>query len=193
MIIKSIIANFTYTTCGQLLAEAKTSEKDGLLDVSSFLPGLFDKILLDPPCSALGLRPKLTVPETRGKDLMAHANYQKRFFREAVDLLRSGGIMTYSTCSIHAMENEANVRWLLDEFPTQMELVPIEIECGGGSPGLAGYGLNDWERQCVRRFDSFVDDDDVDDDDDVMGFFIAKFRKKETLPHKKEVSTKPAR
>ena len=43
----------------QILHRSRRSESDGLLDVSSFPPESFDKILLDPPCSALGLRPKL--------------------------------------------------------------------------------------------------------------------------------------
>lgn len=158
----------------KILSNATRSESDGLLNVTAFPPESFDKILLDPPCSALGLRPKLGVPQVREKDLESFANYQKRFIREAIDLLRPGsGILTYSTCSINATENEANVCFILDEYRHCMELVPITLDLG--SPGLAGWGLNDRERQCVRRFDSYVSHGD----NDVMGFFMAKFRKRE--------------
>lgn len=150
---------------------------------TSFYSTLFSEIctmcgeLTPQPCSALGLRPKLSIQQSRKKDLMSFANYQKRFIREAVDLLRPSGTMTYSTCSIHAMENEGNVRFLLDEFDS-MELVPSGLDID--APGLAGCGLSDRERQCCLRFDSFADDasDKTVNQVDVMGFFIAKFRKK---------------
>ena len=170
----------------EILSKASPSPDDGLLNVTHFSPESFDKILLDPPCSALGLRPKLLIPQKTSKELISHANYQKRFIRQAVRLLKPGGFMTFSTCTIHAMENEANVRFLLDEFPC-MELVPLDHSLSGHA-GLAGFGLTEEERQGVLRFDSFVDDDDDDPSaredsaqDDVMGFFIAKFRKKWSL------------
>lgn len=79
--------------------------------------------------------------------------------------------MTYSTCTIHVMENETQIRHILDEYH-EMELVPNEINLG--LPGLPGLGLSDSECQCVRRFDP------LDEKADTMGFFIAKFRKKPT-------------
>lgn len=161
----------------EILSKAIQSKEDGLVDVKRFPPESFDKILLDPPCSALGLRPKLGVQQTKERDLVSFANYQKRFIGEAVDLLRPDGVMTFSTCSIHALENEANVRFLLDEHPC-MELLPIDTLKGCGEPGLAGFGLSDMERNCVRRFDSFFHSDGQCHHYDCMGFFIAKFRKK---------------
>ncbi|KAL7557154.1 hypothetical protein ACA910_002434 [Epithemia clementina (nom. ined.)] len=157
-----------------MLLEAKRSETDGLLQVSSFPPESFDKILLDPPCSALGLRPKLSIPQNRVKELLSFTEYQKRFIRTAVSLLRPQGVMTYSTCSTNALENESNVRYILDEFDF-MELVPIHVDVG--APGLAGYGLDHRERHCCLRFDSFEENKGHTGTDDLMGFFIAKFRK----------------
>ena len=83
------------------------------------------------------------------------------------------------------MENEANVRFVLDELGDTMELVPIDRAWTDtltrSVPGLAGHGLNEWERHCCLRFDTSFLLDDVDNtrsSDNVMGFFIAKFRKK---------------
>lgn len=76
--------------------------------------------------------------------------------------------MTYSTCTIHAMENEEMVSYVLSKY-NQMELVPIDIDVG--LPGLPGLGLDDTQRQCVRRFDP-------SDTQDTIGFFVAKFRKR---------------
>lgn len=151
----------------KVLSSASMSEKDGLLNVDAFFPESFDRILLDPPCSALGLRPKLRIEQTTLRSLEQHALYQRLFVREAVALLKLGGILTYSTCTINSSENERMVRHILDEYPF-MTLLPIEIQLG--LPGLPGVGLNDQERSMVRRFDPT-------DEADTMGFFIAKFVK----------------
>jgi len=144
------------------------SEKDGLLNVSRFYPESFDRILLDPPCSALGLRPKLQIVQRSVGELMAFARFQRQFLTEAVALLKPGGIMTYSTCTIHAQENECMVKHILDEYP-YMELLPIDIDLG--LPGLPGCGLDAQLCSYVRRFDPT-------DASDTMGFFVAKFQKR---------------
>lgn len=122
--------------------------------------------MLDPPCSALGLRPKLHVDVSLSQ-LKAFATYQKRLIRTAVALLKPGGVLTYSTCTINTMENEGMVRHVLDTYP-ELRLEGIDFPVG--SPGLAAAGLDDQERHRVRRFDPTGDDDTI-------GFFLAKFRK----------------
>jgi len=102
------------------------------------------------------------------KELNKHANYQRRFIRCAVSLLKPGGILVYSTCTINACENEEMVRHILDDYKN-MKLLPIQIPIG--LSGLKGCGLNDEERKKVRRFDP------SDTDADTMGFFVAKFEK----------------
>lgn len=145
------------------------SNFDNLLDVSSGFPASsFDRILLDPPCSALGLRPKLRI-SVKEKELTKHAEYQQKFISQAVELLKPGGVMTYSTCTFNAFENEANVAFTLREFGHCMELLPLE---GPGQKGLPGHGLSDEQRSFVRRFDP------SDKELDCMGFFLAKFHKK---------------
>jgi 16S rRNA C967 or C1407 C5-methylase (RsmB/RsmF family) len=138
------------------------------LNVDRFYPESFDRILLDPPCSALGLRPKLQVVQTTLDDLKGFASYQRRFVKQAVALLKPGGTMTYSTCTIHSLENEAMVSHIIKEYP-MMELVPINIDLG--LPGLGGLGLDERECSFVRRFHPA-------DKADTMGFFVAKFQKR---------------
>lgn len=153
------------------IVEAATSENDdGLLQIKGFYPESFDRILLDPPCSALGLRPKLQVDIKTVDELLKHSEYQKQFIlRCAVPLLKTGGTMTYSTCTINASENEEMVKFVLSEFPC-MKLVPIPAYLPG-LPALAGMGLSEEERVMVRRFDP------CDKQIDSMGFFVAKFQK----------------
>lgn len=95
------------------------------------------------------------------------ANYQKKLARCAIALLKPGGTMKYSTCTITALENEETVCYILESCPS-ITLVPIN-GCAG-QQGLAGHGLNDSQRQAVRRFEP-------SESDDTMGFFLAKFQK----------------
>ena len=150
-----------------MLASARP-DPDGLLKVDGFSPESFDRILLDPPCSALGLRPKLRISQKSQKDLLSYANYQTRLVEQAVQLLKPGGRLVYSTCTLHARENEGMVRHILDTYGTVMDLVSISIPIGG--PGLTGHGLSSPDCAKVRRFDPT--------ETDTMGFFIAAFTKR---------------
>lgn len=140
----------------------------------------FDRILLDAPCSALGLRPRLLV-DTRLKELEQGARYQRLMLREAAHVLAVGGHMVFSTCTMNPAENEANVRWFLDRYP-ELRLVHQEPRLGG--PGLVGEAqvphsggglrLERWltqeEAALVQRFDTSVGVD-------AIAFFVAKFEK----------------
>nr|TKW09957.1 hypothetical protein SEVIR_6G135800v2 [Setaria viridis] len=81
-----------------------------------FFPNSFDRVLLDAPCSALGLRPRLFAGEETLESLKTHARYQRRMFDQAVKLVRPGGVIVYSTCTINPGENEALVRYALDTY-----------------------------------------------------------------------------
>jgi 16S rRNA C967 or C1407 C5-methylase (RsmB/RsmF family)/predicted ribosome-associated RNA-binding protein Tma20 len=147
------------------IIDAAPIATDGLKDVKGFYANSFDRILLDPPCSALGLRPKLQIDIKSSKELLKASEYQHR---NAVPLLKVGGVMTYSTCTINAYENEHMVKFILDVFPC-MRLVSLSHL--PGQPGLPDMGLTEDECKMVRRFDP------TDASLDTMGFFLAKFQK----------------
>jgi 16S rRNA C967 or C1407 C5-methylase (RsmB/RsmF family) len=160
-----------------MIQDAAVDPNDGLKQIKKFPPESFDKILLDPPCSALGLRPKLFVAQQSLNELEKHAAYQRKFVQQAVQLLKKGGFMTYSTCTMNVSENECIVNHIMQQYPC-MELCPIFFPDGEthsplGMPGLAGYGLNDKDRLCVCRFDP-----GNEELHDTMGFFVALFQKK---------------
>ncbi|WP_210505674.1 RsmB/NOP family class I SAM-dependent RNA methyltransferase [Naasia sp. SYSU D00057] len=86
--------------------------------------GLFDRIMLDAPCSGLGaLRRR---PEARWRkfpdDVVALAPLQRELLASAVGALKPGGLLAYVTCSPHLSETRAVVAAALDAFP---ELVPV--------------------------------------------------------------------
>jgi 16S rRNA C967 or C1407 C5-methylase (RsmB/RsmF family) len=66
-------------------------------------PGSFDYVLLDAPCSALGLRPRLLLDWTLPR-LVKMAAYQRALWHSAVHLLKPGGTMVYCTCTINPGE-----------------------------------------------------------------------------------------
>ncbi|EZQ06883.1 MULTISPECIES: RsmB/NOP family class I SAM-dependent RNA methyltransferase [Acidianus] len=64
-----------------------------------------DKVLIDPPCSAMGVRPKLY--DTKQKtDIMNFHSYQRQFLNSAYSILKDGGEVVYSTCTVTTWENE---------------------------------------------------------------------------------------
>lgn len=48
--------------------------------------------------------------------------FKKKWLSQAVEAVKSGGTLVYSTCSLTTSENEAVVAWALEKFP-EMKLV----------------------------------------------------------------------
>ena len=80
---------------------------------------VFDRILLDAPCSGLGVlrrNPDLKWNSTE-KSLKRHANIQKRFLETLASMVKPNGVLVYSVCSIEPEENEAVIRAFLKNHP----------------------------------------------------------------------------
>ena len=82
-----------------------------LLDASQtlpFPPATFDRVLVDAPCSGTGTLRRN--PEIRWRltndDIRNFAEAQKQFLRNAATVLKPGGRLVYSTCSVEREENE---------------------------------------------------------------------------------------
>ncbi|XP_046678944.1 tRNA (cytosine(72)-C(5))-methyltransferase NSUN6 [Homalodisca vitripennis] len=135
-----------------------------------FAPNTFDHVLLDAPCSALGQRPQISCKIT-SKQISSHPKLQRKLFTTAVQLVKPGGSLVYSTCSLTREENEDIVSWALGSFP-QLELVPAVPLVG--KPGIAQSSLCETDCQKVQRFGPPLGDSP---EEDTIGFFIAKFVK----------------
>lgn len=75
----------------------------------------FDRILVDAPCSGLGVirrKPELKWQKDR-EDLERFPDVQLRILQEAARLLKKGGRLVYSTCTIRREENEEVVEAFL--------------------------------------------------------------------------------
>lgn len=101
--------------------------------------GHFDGVLVDVPCSNTGVLGKR--PEARWRispyDLRELPRLQHRLLSLALDRVRPGGRVVYSTCSIEAVENRGVVDLCLAERP-QVKLVE-ERHHVPGHPGDGAY------------------------------------------------------
>lgn len=85
-------------------------------------PRSFDRVLLDPPCSGLGLRPKLA-QSASATSLAQAPRFQRGLLWSAVRMLRVGGTLVYSTCTLTHEEDEGMVAHALRAYPC-LELIP---------------------------------------------------------------------
>ncbi len=81
--------------------------------------GKWDRVLLDAPCSGLGvLRNKPDMKRHRKQeDLVELARLQRRMMDTAAQAVRPGGVFVYSTCTLSPAENEENVAAFLEDHP----------------------------------------------------------------------------
>ncbi len=142
-----------------------------LMEGQWFKGEMFDRILLDAPCSGTGAIRKsfktLLIWNPRG--IRSLAKTQKQLIRTAFAALKPGGVMVYSTCSIEPEENEGVIDHLLREFPNS-RLEPIELPIKGAKPVMEFDGMkyNKEVSKCLRLWPQ---------DNDTEGFFVAKIKK----------------
>ena len=108
--------------------------------LSAYFPEYFDKILVDAPCSGLGILAKKpdiryqTLEKARHDELLA---IQSAILDTAAAHLKPGGRLVYSTCTIDPSENEEQVRAFVGRHP-EFRVVTPEVAFP------AGMTVGDW-------------------------------------------------
>lgn len=77
-----------------------------------------DKVLIDVPCSGLGIirkKPEIKWNKSR-KSLKDLVPTQREIMENAWAYLKNGGTMIYSTCTLNIEENQENVEWFLNKY-----------------------------------------------------------------------------
>lgn len=145
----------------------------------------FDRVLLDAPCSGLGVIYKdYSVKKNRTlSDIKKNAHLQKELLLSAIDCTNArsgtGGYIVYSTCSISIEENEEVVEYALRNRHVKIVDTGIEI----AEPGMTNFKGKRFSAdmaKCARTYPHIHNMD---------GFFVAKLKKLENaLP---ENASKP--
>ncbi len=153
---------------------AKTYLIDGR-KVGGKTPNRFDRVLLDAPCSGEAMF-RTGQPETWRywslRKIAEQSRKQLGLIKSAFLSLKPGGVLLYGTCSFAPEENESIVSRLLEQFPGNAELKPIELPIENWQPGLTEFESQRWPAamsECRR----LLPDRNVD------AFFLAKILKNE--------------
>ena len=153
-----------------------------LLDVRRYQPemGLFDRVLVDAPCSAEGrfrAKERASLAYWSLRKVREMLRKQRGIIQSAGKWVKPGGILVYATCTFAPEENERVVEWFLRKNAGTFVLEPI---AGSWWESIATYpALSRWRKtefpaeikHCVRVLPTAITD----------GFFIAKFRKVGTV------------
>ncbi|MET1101855.1 MAG: PUA domain-containing protein [Pyrodictiaceae archaeon] len=116
-----------------------------------------DYVILDPPCTALGVIPKIYDKKSL-RDVKSLSEYQRQFLRTASRILKPCGILVYSTCTLTIEENERNIIYAVEELG-------FELEDAYPRRGSRGIGMSE-----AQRFHPHVHS--------TPGYFIARLRRK---------------
>lgn len=94
------------------------------------LTGKADLILVDAPCSGEGMfrKENPALQQWNPGLVMRCCDDQRTILKDAVPLLKEGGLLIYSTCTFEETENEENVHWLHQQFPGLLEPVEVPVK-----------------------------------------------------------------
>src|SRR3989344_2232209 len=142
---------------------------DGLYFAKSGM--LFDKILLDAPCSGTGTirkSPK-TIMMWNPESIKRLVRLQQKLITMAWSILKPGGTLVYSTCSTEPVEDEGVIDFLLRE-KSNARLENIDLPLKKGNPVLEWDGKK-YNPQVSKTLRLWPQDNDTE------GFFVAKITK----------------
>lgn len=135
-----VVANEVIRSRARILAENVQKWGSGNVAVTSNdpadfgerLPGFFDVIVVDAPCSGEGMFRKDygARAEWSLENVQLCAARQRRIVSDVWNALRPGGVMIYSTCTFNAAENEENVLWIASELGGEI------LDFGGVPEGI---------------------------------------------------------
>ncbi len=152
-----------------------------------WFPETFDRVLLDAPCSMENLRSTESHPmrPITARERTSLAGRQARLLASALQAVRTGGQVVYSTCTLALEEDEGVLDAVLKQFHGLIQVDDITPRLPSPAPGLTSDGARVYDpavehsaRLWPHRFHT-------------SGFFSARLTKLAALPGAKEAP--PAR
>jgi len=130
----------------------------------------FDRVLLDAPCSNVGMIRKnfKYLKMWRLKEVEALSRLQKELILAGYASLKPGGILVYATCTLDPLENEEVIDHLL--MNTDAEVVEIDLPVKAHRP-ITKFEDREYSREVLKCLRIHPQDNDTE------GFFIAKIVK----------------
>lgn len=134
-------------------------------------PAMFDRVLVDAPCSGEG---RIHLGDSAANEdwtlgkVRRLASLQKALLHSAIDALRPGGTLVYSTCTFAPEENELVLARALERYAGRIEIIPLPFDMPHAQPALTQWNekqLDPSISNARRIFPPFE------------GFFIARLRK----------------
>ena len=112
-------------------------------ELKKYYKRYFDLVVVDAPCSGEGMFRKnpSAVSEWSASSVLGCAERQREILSDAVDMLKEGGTLVYSTCTFSPEENEQNVYYAVNSLGLELvapssRVVPYSVR------GLDYEGLN---------------------------------------------------
>jgi len=132
------------------------------------LPETFDAILLDAPCSGEGVIRKDpdAMSNWSENSVSEIAATQRELIDSAFHALKPGGVLVYSTCTLNAQENQQVCQWLLETYADAVESESLADLFPGARKAVTQEGY-------LHVFPQVYDSE---------GFFVARFRKTDSVP-----------
>ena len=132
------------------------------------LPETFDAILLDAPCSGEGVIRKDpdAMSNWSENSVTEIASTQRELIDSAFHALKPGGVLVYSTCTLNAQENQQVCQWLLDTYRDAVEVESLAELFTDAGKAVTPEGY-------LHVFPQVYDSE---------GFFVARFRKTDSVP-----------
>lgn len=117
-------------------------------ELAALLPGFFDIVIVDAPCSGEGLfqRGKQSLSDWSVKHVRYCSKRQQRILTDAVALTKPGGYLIYSTCTFSQEENEDQIENLLT-----LGLQPVTLPGPDDLPVSQAVSTNKAILSCSRR------------------------------------------
>ena len=152
-LLEDLKAKYSYKNWKIILNDAKNIE---------MLGQKFDKILLDVPCTGLGVLRKKPekIYNMTSNDIKSIKKLQKEIFDSAYMSLNEGGSIIYSTCTFTLNENTNNLEYFLEKYK-DLKVQELQI------PGNVDTKKDEFGGTYITHKNKFLD-----------GFYIVKLQKK---------------
>jgi hypothetical protein len=103
------------------------------------LPGIFDIVFVDAPCSGEGMFRKIPAAASGWSinNVRLCSTRQRRILADVWPAVSEGGYLIYSTCTFNHLENDDNISFCVNELGAEC----LSLPTGAGSSGIEGNGI----------------------------------------------------